>query len=245
MYKYDPTADTDQTFRTYDYDDENQLIRVTEPSSWKSEFTYDGKMRRRIRREYLWQFGDWRLNQEVRYVYDGNPVIQERDANNLPIVGYTRGKDLSGSLEGAGGIGGLLAFSDLKSSISNPSHYFYHADGNGNVTMLVNSLQLAVAKYLYDPYGNTLSSSGPVADANLYRFSSKEAHAGSGLVYYLYRFYEPGLQRWLNQDPIGERGGIGLYLFVDNSPSSFIDSYGLDLVVQGSKEFQAKTEKDL
>src|SRR5439155_8160266 len=45
--------------------------------------------------------------------------------------------------------------------------------------------------------------------------------------------------------PIGERGGIGLYLFVDNSPSSFIDSYGLDLVVQGSKEFQAKTEKDL
>src|SRR5439155_27340414 len=99
MYKYDPTADTDQTFRTYDYDDENQLIRVTEASSWKSEFTYDCKMRRRIRREYLWQFVDRRLNQELRYVYDGILLIQNRDANNLPIVGSTRSKDLSGSPE--------------------------------------------------------------------------------------------------------------------------------------------------
>ena len=47
-------------------------------------------------------------NQVVRYVYDGNLVIQERDANNLPLVTYTRGKDLSGSLRRRGGIGGLL-----------------------------------------------------------------------------------------------------------------------------------------
>src|SRR5262249_40498593 len=33
--------------RLMDYDDENQLIRITEPNVWKSEFTYDGKMRRR------------------------------------------------------------------------------------------------------------------------------------------------------------------------------------------------------
>lgn len=36
-------------------------------------------------------------------------VIEERDADNWPQVAYTRGTDLSGSLEGAGGIGGLLA----------------------------------------------------------------------------------------------------------------------------------------
>jgi hypothetical protein len=34
-------------------------------------------------------------------------VIQER--TTVPTVSYTRGSDLSGSLEGAGGIGGLLA----------------------------------------------------------------------------------------------------------------------------------------
>src|SRR5713226_212002 len=37
-------------------------------------------------------------------------VIQERTGtNNTPAVSYTRGLDLSGTLEGAGGIGGLLA----------------------------------------------------------------------------------------------------------------------------------------
>ena len=38
-------------------------------------------MRRRIRREYAWQLGAWRMTNEVHYVYDGNLVIQERDAN--------------------------------------------------------------------------------------------------------------------------------------------------------------------
>lgn len=40
-------------------------------------------------------------------VYDGMLVIQERDTNNAPLVTYTRGNDLSGSPQDAGGIGGL------------------------------------------------------------------------------------------------------------------------------------------
>ena len=42
--------------------------------------------------------------------------------------------------------------------------------------------------------------------ANIYRFSSKEIHANSGMYYYGYRFYDPWLQRWLNRDPIDELG---------------------------------------
>jgi RHS repeat-associated protein len=91
---------------------------------------------------------------------------------------------------------------------------------------LINSSQIPVARYHYDPYGNLLTKSGPLADANVYRFSSKEWHEKSGLVYYLYRYYEPNLQRWLNRDPIGERGGINLYQFVYNSPLSELDIYG-------------------
>jgi hypothetical protein len=33
---------------------------------------------------------------------------------------------------------------------------------------------------------------------------------------------------WLNQDPIGERGGINLYRAMDNDPVNEIDPYGLD-----------------
>src|SRR6185436_11545756 len=127
-------------------------------------------------------------------------------------AGHTRGTDLSGTLEGAGGIGGLLARSHGYSGGNWSTHNFYHADGNGNVTCLVNSSQGLAASYRYDPFGNALSWSGSLAEDNVYRFSSKEFHAQSGLYYYGYRFYAPNLQRWLTRDPVAEVGFRGLLL---------------------------------
>src|SRR5439155_18700069 len=188
--------------RFLEYDDENELIRVTEPNSWKSEFTYDGKMCSRIRREYIWQSGAWRLNAEIHYIYDGKLAIQERDANNLPVMAYTRGKDLSGRPEWAGGVGGLLALSQISAIV--PQHALYHADANGDVTMLVNSFQRYTAAYAYTPFGDPLSINGPLGGLNLNRFASKEHHPGSGTYYFGYRFHDPAFQRWLNRDPHGE-----------------------------------------
>jgi len=222
-YIYDANGNlTSDGTRGFDYDDENQLTRITVTNSWKSEFTYDGRMRRRIRKEFTWS-GSWAQTAEVRYIYDGMLVIQERDANNLPTVTYTRGRDLSGSLQGAGGIGGLLARTDAASGQS----ACYHSDGNGNVTAMNNAQQVIAAKYIYDPFGNILSKSGPLADANTYRFSSQEYHQNSGLVLYLYRAYDPNLQRFVNRDPIQERGGMNLFGFVGNSPIDYIDPFGL------------------
>jgi RHS repeat-associated protein len=161
-----------------------------------------------------------------------NLVLQERYFNpqhptlNPQMVTYTRGLDLSGSLEGAGGIGGLLARSEPSTFSPQLSTAFYQADGNGNITALMNENEVLVAKYIYDPYGNIIAASGPLSDANLYRFSSKEWHANSGLVYYLYRYYEPSLQRWLNRDPIEEQGGIDLHSLVHNGPSCDYDAFG-------------------
>jgi len=230
LFAYDDNGNlTSDERRGFDYDDENQLIHVTVTNAWKSEFSYDGKKRKRVRKEFTWQNNAWLLTNEVRYLYDGGLVVQERDGLNVPTVSYTRGTDLSGTIEGAGGIGGLLARTDNGQS-SSSTHAYYHSDANGNVTMLINMQQLAVAKYLYDPFGNTLSLSGPLAEANVYRFSSKEYHANSGMVYYLYRFYEPTLQRWINRDPIGEKGGENLYQFARSSPIHHIDPWGLRTV---------------
>ena len=74
----------------------------------------------------------------------------------------------------------------------------------GNVTALASASGSLIGRHLYDPFGNTLGVAGAAAEANLYRFSSKEWHEASGLVYYLYRYYEPSLQRWVNRDPIGD-----------------------------------------
>jgi hypothetical protein len=40
-------------------------------------------------------------------------------------------------------------------------------------------------------------------------------------------FYDPGAQRWINRDPIGEEGGLNLYGFVAGDPVHGIDVYGL------------------
>ncbi len=72
-----------------------------------------------------------------------------------------------------------------------------------------------------------MSQSGSLAGANVYRFSSKEWLATPGLYYYGYRWYAPNLQRWLNRDPIGERGGLNLYAFVGNTATDQPDPFGL------------------
>jgi RHS repeat-associated protein len=218
--------------RAFDYDDENQLIRITVTNAWKSEFTYDGRMRCRVERNFAWTGSAWQQTNEVRFVYDGNVIIQHRDGNNLPTLTLTRGLDLGGSLQSAGGIGGILAMSE--SSAVNPQHSYFHSDGNGNVTALINGLQLTVARYLYDPFGNMLSISGPKSFLNRYRFSSKPIHDLSGTYDFLYRRYVPELQRWLNRDPIEEFGGLNLYTFIENLGPDAIDSRGLDILINRS-----------
>jgi uncharacterized protein RhaS with RHS repeats len=50
-----------------------------------------------------------------------------------------------------------------------------------------------------------------------------------GGLYSAHAYYDPGTQRWLNRDPIGESGGLNLYDHVRNDPVNFIDMFGLDL----------------
>jgi RHS repeat-associated protein len=216
----------------YDYDDENQLIRITSTNGWRTEFVYDGKLRRRIRREYTWISGAWGQSSETRYVYTRGLVLQERayDAQSGSLqqaVTYTRGIDLSGTEAGAGGIGGLLARSESSPLISQVSSAYYHCDGSGSVTALISTNGVLLARYSYDAFGNLLSAGGPLAASNLYRYASKEHHDRSGLVFFGRRFYVPSLQRWLNADPLRESGGLNLFAYVGNSPMAMRDAWGL------------------
>jgi RHS repeat-associated protein len=107
----------------------------------------------------------------------------------------------------------------------------------------VNSSQTKAASYRYDPFGNTISSSGTLASGNVYRFSSKEIHVNSGLYYYGYRWYAPSLQRWLNRDPIGEDGGINLYSLVLNDPIDLFDPNG-ESIFKGFKAWRCRRAMD-
>jgi uncharacterized protein RhaS with RHS repeats len=52
------------------------------------------------------------------------------------------------------------------------------------------------------------------------------------MYYYGYRYYEPNLQRWLNRDPIQEKGGINLYQFVGNNALKYLDAFGRQTTLQ-------------
>jgi RHS repeat-associated protein len=214
--------------RTYSYDEDNLVTQIYWGSgTYRTDLVYDGLQRLRKRIQYFYNSGGvWGWISEVHFIYDGRRVIQERDVNNAPTVSYTRGLDLSGSLEGAGGIGGMLARTHGYSAGSWTTHHCYQADGNGNITAMVDGSQALSATYRYDSYGATLSSSGSMAGANMYRFSSKEYLSSEALYNYGFRYYNPVSQRWLNRDPIGERGGLNLYRFVKNNPNYFIDPDG-------------------
>ena len=139
---------------------------------------------------------------------------------NTTEVQYFWGLDLSGTIQGAGGVGGLLAVS------RNGQLYFPTFDNNGTVTKYIDESGNVVAAYEYDDFGRTISQSGPLADFLRHRFSTKYYDPETGLYYYGQRFYNPVLLRWLNRDPIEEDGGANLYCFVENAPSFSYDAFG-------------------
>jgi RHS repeat-associated protein len=147
------------------------------------------------------------------------------------------GRDLSGSLEGAGGIGGLLAIQDANGTTTGENHesddlrYVYFYDANGNVGQVIDlaasSASASIkAHYEYDAYGKILVQSGSYAAANPYRFSTKPWDDETGLGYWGERYYDPRLGRWINHDPIGELGGKNLYRYASNAPVNRIDARG-------------------
>ena len=154
-------------------------------------------------------------------MYDGWNLIAELvtpGSGAETVTRYVWGLDLSQSLQGAGGIGGLL-MQEKDDAAGQTRTRLYTYEANGNVGQLVDGTTGAVvAHYEYDPFGTTLTASGTAADANPFRFSTKYIDDETNLVYYGYRFYSPTLGRWLTRDQIGEKGGINLYGFTGNNP---------------------------
>lgn len=182
-------------------------------------------MGRRVKKSLSQYNGtDWTETSATLFVYDGWNLIQELDGTQTtPTVqkSYAWGLDLSQSLQGAGGVGGLLAMTD------GTSIYLYCYDGNGNVSQMIDASGSLVANYQYDPFGKAIYSDGLLKDNNPFRFSTKYADAETGLYYYGYRYYLPEIGRWLSRDPIGEEGGLNLYSFLHNSSINTFDPLGL------------------
>ncbi|MBV6500181.1 MAG: hypothetical protein CJBNEKGG_02651 [Prosthecobacter sp.] len=211
--------------RTFTWSGRSEILSVTTQvavgTTVKESFTYDGLQRRISRTDAsgttFFIHDGWNVIAEYRRVGTAN-VLQRR---------YLWGEDLSGSLQGAGGVGGLVQAVDY--TPGNAGSYHYHYDGNGNIVEITNVSAAVVASYRYDAFGRTLAKSGIYADANRYRFSTKSVEHTSALYYYGYRFYDPTHGRWTTRDPIAERGGINHFAMLANDVVNQSDYLGLDI----------------
>ncbi|MBI2927421.1 MAG: RHS repeat-associated core domain-containing protein [Verrucomicrobia bacterium] len=231
-YGYDLDGNTTSDGRwTYAWDAENRLTRLVANTAvgpqQRLDFEYDSQGRRIRKKVWNNTGGTGTPAIDLKFLYDGWNLTAELDANagsNLKRS-YVWGLDLSGSEQGAGGVGGLLL---VKPASGNPLFVAY--DGNGNVTGLIDATTgTTSAQYEYGPFGETirLSGTGTVAKDNPLRFSTKYQDGESDLLYYGYRYYAPTTGRWISRDPLGEQVGFNVSAFAGNDVINSQDFLGL------------------
>lgn len=223
---------------SYEWNSENRLIAMEsleEITPQRLEFRYDPQGRR-IRKEVFESEIEndkarknlkWKLTKQHHYIYDGWNLIAELDEEGQLLRTHLWGIDLSKSLQGAGGIGGLLKTVSHLDNISAMPMY----DGNGNIVQCFHiQAENKIARFTYDPFGKVLSDTADLEGSLPFRFSTKFTDDETDLYYYGYRYFNNGNGRWLSRDPINEHGGYNLFLFVNNAPTLFCDYLGMGVV---------------
>lgn len=228
----------------YVWNGENRLIAQEEKSGFtvqptssapvkriRLEFDYDAQGRRIAKRTFIATgSGGFVLQQSLVELYDGWNMIAEIDATTsaTPLRSYEWGPDVSGTMTGAGGVGGLLI--ERCYTVSTTGTYAPCYDGNGNVTELVNVADGNVsARYEYGAFGETISMDGnTLVAANPFCFSTKYLDAETGFYNFGYRYYDAVTGRWLARDPLEERGGKNLYAMAGNDAVNKFDYLGLN-----------------
>lgn len=161
-------------------------------------FAYDGFGRRRSK-----TIG----GTTTQFLYDGSNPVQE----------------LSGGTPTANLVTGL-----------NVDEFFTRTDAAGVRNYLTDAIGSSIAladatgtiqtEYSYEPFGGTTTSGGSTSSS--FAFTGRESD-GTGLYFYRARYYDSRLQRFISDDPMGERAGLNFYSYVGNRPTLYIDPMGL------------------
>jgi len=188
---------------SYEWDAANRLIAINESPTNRTEFVYDGLGRRAKITEKL----NGSTTLAKRLLWCDSEICEERNS-----AGDTVNKRYFGQ-------GFQLG----------TTNYFCSVDHLGSIRSVMDSAGTnVVSRYDYDPYGRrTLVSGSDIAD---FGFTGHYFHQPSGLHLAMYRAYDANLGRWLSRDPIAESGGVNLYGYVKNNPTTLVDLFGLRIL---------------
>ena len=154
-------------------------------------------------------------------IYDENQEILE-----LKVVGLGLQKD----------VGGAIAI-EVNGNTYLPLHDF-----SGNIIALISSEGKVMETRDIDAFGEILSSHPSLSP---WGFSSKRTE--EDFIYFVGRFYDPSIGRWLTPDPAGAVDSPNLYLYVRNNPLSRLDLFGLTsgpIRIEVKKEFWKRKDLD-
>ncbi len=110
---------------------------------------------------------------------------------------------------------------------------YLHTDHLNTPRKATNDQQTIVWQWNSDAFGIGLAKQDPDGDGkgaeiNL-RFAGQYYDHESGLFYNYHRYYDPETGRYSQSDPIGLRGGINTYAYVNSNPLVSTDPLGLFL----------------
>lgn len=91
--------------------------------------------------------------------------------------------------------------------------------------MVTNQTKQIVWAADYQPFGkiNTVTNTIEIYS----RFPGQVTDSETGLYYNYFRDYDPSIGRYIESDPIGLKGGLNTYAYVEGNPLKFIDPSGL------------------
>ena len=209
-YAYDANGNlTADDTKTYFWNALNQLVEVKEGTTTIATFEYDGKGRRTEKIA---------AGLTHAYIYDVEDIVEERiTGSSTDTIRYFHGAGIDEPLA-------RKSSSDLVT--------YYLADHLGSIVQESSAAGAITLEREYDPWGVAMQG----ASASGYGFTGREWDAETEIYYYRLRYYRPSTGRFLNEDPIGLRGGFNLATYVENSPATFVDPFGLRTVKNNSKQ---------
>ena len=152
--------------------------------------------------------------QTTKYLYDGDNVLADYDANNALTAFYvTPGLDQNLSITDASG----------------QTAYYTH-DGLGSVRLLTSANGAILNHYDYTAFGETFAPNTSATTPNRYTYTAREQSplaAHGAPMYYRWRNYAPEVGRFGWRDPIGYEDGVNVYGYVDGMPYIATDIFGL------------------
>ncbi len=260
-FEYDPFGNlatklrgANQTQR-FTYDAQDRLITVRTQDARgvvETRFEYDSLGRRLAKTDTSFDVRGMKQRAETkRFVWEGLRLAQEVRETGVSSYVYSPDAPYTPAARVDTVIAEALAAVAIDTAKRTARIYHFHTDLVGAPLEVTDeSGELAWAGK-YSAWGKVEPSSQQPAAARTdqpLRYAGQYADDSTGLHYNTFRFYDPDVGRFINQDPIGLLGGKNLYVYAPN-PVGWVDPLGLwafyQLISQGKIIYQGITDRDV